>query len=326
MTVINPAVSAAGTAAKRARRAVSADRVAVSVLGNLTIRSGTETIGADQLGGVKPRQILEILLLQHGRPVSKSTLISRLWGEHASAGAASTLESYISVLRRQLGWNRQGPLRTTTGGYYIDRTMVELDLDSFDRLLREAEYAEPLQAYAALTRALAMSAEPLLGNELLPAWAEEERSFHAGRVAAARVLAAEAAAALGRLPEAITLARQALQAQPINERAWTVLILALEQSGQPADGLQAYEQCRRMLLEELGCCPGPALRQSHARMLQTTAATDDDLAEVFSALLTLHGRSATRPRELRAAGEILHNFLRQALAPAGSAGSLAHAS
>ncbi|WP_455837073.1 hypothetical protein [Pseudarthrobacter siccitolerans] len=48
-----------------------------------------------------------------------------------------------------------------------------------------------------------IAAAPLLGDELLPEWAEEERALDAARVSLARVQAAETALALGDVAKAI---------------------------------------------------------------------------------------------------------------------------
>ncbi|WP_219816560.1 hypothetical protein [Arthrobacter sp. Y81] len=58
------------------RRRAPSRKLDVSIPGPLTIRRGTKTLGAHELGGPKPRQILEILLLHLGAPVSKGRLIN----------------------------------------------------------------------------------------------------------------------------------------------------------------------------------------------------------------------------------------------------------
>lgn len=264
-------------------------RVSAKVLGTLQIRRGAEVLSAQQLGGPKSRQILEILLLHLGSAVSKGTLIDMLWMDSAPSTAVATLESYVSVLRRclQPGEGKRGVLKTATGGYLLDAELIDLDLAHFDSLLTRAEQATGQQAAALLRQALALSGEPLLGHELLPEWAEAERTLHAARVMAARVLAAETALGLGQLSEAIGLAQQVVDLDPLNEPAWSVLILGMERSRQPLRGLQAFDQCRRVMDSELGCQPGELLQQAQRRMLQETSSSNDDFALVIRALLAL---------------------------------------
>lgn len=313
-------------------------QLSVQIIGSLRVRRGETDLDARQLGGPKPRQILEILLLQLGRPVSKDRLIELLWAGHPPAEALATLESYVSVLRRHLqpGAGKSGPLRTATGGYLLERSLVDLDLDHFDVLLHRAHRAAPDQAYLLLQQALALTGGPLLDDELLPAWAEDERELHATRVREARILAAETAMVLEKPAEAVDWANQALSTDPLNERAWTALILALEQAGRHTEGLQCYERYRRALDRELGCTPGPALRTAHVRLLRVTADGEDELSGVLSALLVLHhqlsqgqlGQDVTVMdssrildvdpirESLHEAGKVINSFLRRALSAA----------
>jgi DNA-binding SARP family transcriptional activator len=212
----------------------------ISVFGPLTIRRGDIELSAGDLGGPKPRQVLEILLMNFGSAVSKTRLMDLLWGDNHPAVALPTLESYVSVLRRHLqpGAGRTGPLRTVTGGYAIDRSLVELDLDRFETLTKLACQAEPRAALALLTEALDLASAPLLGDELLPAWAEEERASHAARVGLARVAAAETALSVGEVGKAIAWGGAAVKEDSLNERAWTALILGLEQNGENTEALR----------------------------------------------------------------------------------------
>ena len=303
-------------------------RIAATIIGTLSVQRGTDVLDARSLGGPKPRQILEILLLNVGVPVSKDRLIDLLWGANPPREALTSVESYVSVLRRRLqpGGGRSGPLRTTTGGYVLDAAAVDLDLTRFDALLRDAQRVAPNEAYPMLVQALGMATGPLLGDELRLAWAEEERRRHAAAVTTARVLAAESAAAVGRPEDGARWARQALEDDPLNERAWTALILGLEQAGRPAEGLKAYAECRTVLDRELGCEPSVKLRQAHARLLSATASGEDELSEAVNALLVLNARlhrvagaEVPRPDQtksldaVREAGQVLTSFLQRVL-------------
>lgn len=247
-------------------------RLDVRIIGPLRIRRGETVLGYGELGGPKPRQIFELLLLNLGVPISKDRLIDILWAGQAPAEALPTLESYVSVLRRRLqpGRGKDGPLRTVTGGYMLDRALVDLDLDRFEALVRMAESAAPERAIVLLQEALDLAPAPLLGEELLPSWAESERTRHAACVLRARTLAAESALALGKTKLAVIWARDAVSDDPLSEQAWTALVLGLEGSGQPTEALRAFDQCRRIMDRELGCGPGAALQSIYARLLKAT--------------------------------------------------------
>lgn len=263
--------------------------IAVQLFGPLVIRRDGRTLTAKDLGGCKPRHILEILLLNLGTPVSKVQLIEMLWGPSAGEGAVATLESYVSGIRRaiQPGRTKTGPLRTANSGYLLDSGLVDLDLSRFTALLQVASVRTPVEAYPLLVEALELSAEPLLGFELAAEWADAARTRHVAERVGVMITAAETASVLGRHNEAVRWAQLSVQAEPLNERAWTALVTAYERAGLPAEGLSAYERCRRRFDHDLACTPGPALQAAHLRLLRQRAEANPELSEVLAALLYL---------------------------------------
>lgn len=302
--------------------------LSVQIIGKLQVRRGEVILEAHHFGGPKPRQVLEILLMELGTPVSKDRLIDNLWGARPPAEAMATLESYVSVLRRHLqpGAGRLGPLRTANGGYLMDPSMVDLDLSRFTSLMNTVHASPADTAYPVIKQALALANAPLLADELRSDWAQAQRSRHSARVSAALVLAGELACAQGLPHEAIEWGQRALDLDPLNEAAWTALVLAYEQAGLHTEGLQAFERCRQILNSELGCSPGISLREAQARLLLATAQSQAGLSDVIAALLVLHRQleGQTHPvqrsdvpssgKGVRTAGEVLSCFLQKALA------------
>ena len=301
----------------------TAPSISVRLFGSFEVRRDGVALTAADMGGCKPRHILEILLLNLGTPVSKTRLIDLLWGAGASDGSVATLESYISGIRRaiQPGQTKTGPLRTANSGYVLDPTLVDLDLFRFHDLVRDAGELPPEEAYPLMLEALVLSAEPLLGFELASDWAEEARARHAAEKVALQILAAETAALLDKPDDAVNLVQAAIRAEPLNERAWTVLVTAYEQAGLPAEGLAAYDRCRRLFDRDLGCSPGPALQEAHLRLLRQRAESNSELSEVLAALLYLGERlNGPKSRQLPAAesrrmhenaGRVLDSFLQR---------------
>ncbi|WP_368831892.1 AfsR/SARP family transcriptional regulator [Kocuria arenosa] len=307
--------------------------MSAKVIGPLEVRRGDRTLTAKELGGPKQRQILEILLLHLGTPVSKDRLVELLWGDRPPAAALQNLESYVSVLRRGLqpGAGRSGPLRTSNGGYVMDESAVDLDVRRFELLVDQALRCPAAGAYPLWCAALELASAPLLENELRCEWAEQQRGLHSARVLEARVSGAESALRLGLHREAVLHARAALDEDQLHERAWTVLVLGLEGAGRAVEGLQAYERCRRTLDHDLGCAPSGVLQEAYGRMLRSTATAGNELGQVLTALLVLHGQSADPagatvtewvpgprdPLARREAATVLQSFLGRSLSMAG---------
>src|SRR5207248_372117 len=86
-------------------------------------------------------------------------------------------------------------------------------------------------------------------------------------------------------------------ANPLRERLWGQLMLALYRSGRQGDAAQAYQNARRRLLDELGMEPGPALKQLHGAIIRqeidvpksrsrgAASVTHADLGDVTAAIL-----------------------------------------
>src|SRR5204863_7805068 len=77
----------------------------------------------------------------------------------------------------------------------------------------------------------------------------------------------EAALALGQHAEVVPELESLVAKHPLRERLRGQLMLALYQSGRQAEALQAYQEIRRHLDDELGLEPGPALRQLEREIL-----------------------------------------------------------
>ena len=78
---------------------------------------------------------------------------------------------------------------------------------------------------------------------------------------------------VGRPTDLVGDARRLVDEQPYRERRWELLMLALYRAGRQAEALDAYAECRRRLLDDLGLDPGTGLR----RMQQAVLAQDPAL-------------------------------------------------
>jgi DNA-binding SARP family transcriptional activator len=243
------------------------------VLGPLQVEADD---GPVALGGPKERLLLALLLARPNQVVSVEALIRGLWGEQRPATAAKTLQSHVKRLRRALEPGRaRGAagevLVTREPGYLLRVSPGGLDAAWFEELTA--------QARRALAEGQADAAASML-REALGLWRGEAfqefldtdlGAAESDRLAELRLAAVEdhieADLRLGRHRELVAELEGLVRDQPLRERLWAQLLLALYRSGRQADALLAYQRARSVLVEELGIDPGAELRRLHAAIL-----------------------------------------------------------
>ena len=107
----------------------------------MEVRDGERSLA---LGGTKQRALLALLLLSANRVVSRERLIDELWGDDPPETAVTTVQVYISRLRKVLPAD---VLVTRSPGYLIRIHPDELDLDRFERLRESGELREGLMLW-----------------------------------------------------------------------------------------------------------------------------------------------------------------------------------
>src|SRR5690349_24046936 len=105
------------------------------LLGPLEVRCAD---GPLQLGGPKQRGLLALLLVDAGRTVSTDRLIDALWGEQPPRPAATSLQNFVSQLRKQLG---PEVLVTKPPGYLLRIDPLQVDVNRVNALVAEARAA-----------------------------------------------------------------------------------------------------------------------------------------------------------------------------------------
>ena len=234
------------------------------VLGPLEVRDGEESL---PLAGAKQRALLALLLLHANRVLSRDRLIDELWGDEPPATAVTSLQVYISRLRKLLP---PDTLLTRAPGYLLEVEPQELDLRCFERLLTEGHEAlaqgDPERAARVLHQALELRRGPALAEFAFEPFAQNE----IGRLEDLRLTAVEerleADLALGRHADVIGELEALVTENPHRERLRGQLMLALYRAGRQAEALEAYQRTRRAL-DELGIEPSEELHRLEKAIL-----------------------------------------------------------
>ena len=259
------------------------------ILGPLEVWDGEKIL---DLGGQRQRAVLALLAIHVGEVVPSERLITYLWGESPPPTAATSLQNAVSQLRKALGAD---VVETRAPGYALNAEKNAVDARRFEQLVNEARSAEADRRAGLVAEALQLWRGPPLADFPYEQFAQNE----AARLEELRLTAIEermeaeldgggAASLVGEL-------EQLVRENPMRERPRGQLMLALYRSGRQAEALQAYQDARKMLVEELGIEPTPSLQQLHASILRQESALqpqavpgagEDRLGEVARALLS----------------------------------------
>ena len=250
------------------------DDLQLKVLGEFEARMDDAPL---PLGGRQQRALLLTLALEPGRSVPVPRLVDRLWGEQPPASAVGTLHAYLSRLRAVLP-DPGRTLVTTASGYVLDVDPQQVDCVVFENLAGRGRASLAAGRFADAARDLRASLD-LWRGPCLPEFATHAAGQGAidrleGLRALTREDLLEADLARGLHHECVARAEDLLREQPLRERAWAALALALYRCGRQAEALAALRTVRRLLAEELGVDPAPALRRLEHLVLTQDASLD----------------------------------------------------
>jgi DNA-binding SARP family transcriptional activator len=287
----------------------------IRLFGPLAIEDGGRTLGPGDLGGARPKQVLEILLAARGHHVATDRLADLLWPEQRPQNTAGSLQTFVSALRRHLTHDRERARElvvTEAQAYRFATGLVDFDLDRFDGLIERSAGEPTRMARHSLEQALALVRGDLLEDEPYAVWAQDLRGTYQGRVLGAHLDAADAALAELDYADALAHADAAAALDRFSERAQRTAMLALYALGRQHEALQVWRRFRALIDGELGLEPA-----AQTRALQTAILRQEDVRALLPRPIERAQRDAGERsvRLLGRAGELgtLERAARQAL-------------
>ncbi|MGW0036601.1 BTAD domain-containing putative transcriptional regulator [Gordonia sp. NPDC003376] len=242
------------------------------VLGPLEVHRGGEPI---DLGSPKQRSVLAALLLARGAVVPVHRLIDTVWGADPPAAATTSLQAYVSNLRRALRGDSgdASPIQRVASGYRLELGDDRLDVAEFAALARSARVARDegqwTRALADAETALRLWRGELLAGELdgIDWVVAEAAALTEGRLAVQEVhitaLLADGDTG-GALADIVALRAR----DPLRDRAVWLHMVALYRAGRATEALDVYTEHTRVLDEELGLEPGAELVELQGAVLR----------------------------------------------------------
>jgi SARP family transcriptional regulator, regulator of embCAB operon len=229
----------------------------------------------DALPGAKGRLLFAYLVLNRERRINRDDLLAAVYGQEASPDRHPSLSVLLSKLRSGIGQELLAG-RSEIELVLPDHTFVDVEAarEALHRAESHVAAGEWAEAWGPAGVAYHVAGRALLQGEDRP-WLEEWRR----RLEDVRLRGLEcfAAARLGlggpTLSQAEDCARRLIELAPYRETGHRILMEALEQRGNVAEALLAYDRLRVLLRDELGVAPSPALQSVHRRLLSETTTT-----------------------------------------------------
>lgn len=254
--------------------------VALRIFGSTSVYHGDEPVS---VGGPRQRRLLALLAVRAGAVVRVDWLAEHLWErDDRPEAAAPAIRTYMSRLRQALPDEAKEWITTEPGGYRLTAPTEVLEHRRFLALRAAATAARDVDdlqtALTLLHEALALwRGDPFTELEDLE-WAQADiAQLQLDRLEMLEERW-ETLLALGRHTQ-ITGELAAFTAQHgLRDRAARQHGLALHRSGRTAEALRALDQHRRLLADESGLEPSPALVELESQLLQGDALLDVDKA------------------------------------------------
>ncbi|MGP4044075.1 BTAD domain-containing putative transcriptional regulator [Streptomyces sp. 2A115] len=219
--------------------------------------------------------MLAALLLRQGAVVSHEQLLDGVWGSEPPATGNKVLASHVNPLRRTLDFegtrHTESVIRSGKGWYRFVVDEARLDLSDLaergDEALRTKASGDLATATDQLSAALALfQGEPLANLPGPFAHAERERLMERRR--SLRLTRLECLVLLGRFGDALDDLAALSASDPYDESLLALRMRALYGCDRQAEALNAYQDMRTRLGDELGVDPGEELRRVYEAVLR----------------------------------------------------------
>lgn len=203
----------------------------------------------------RPGLLLKYLLAMRHRPVRPDEVIESLWPESLTAGPG-TVRYIVHQLRRRLepelppGADSSFILRTTRG-YQLDLSMVWVDADAFESVVRTAVAAavrgDTREADRAAGRAADLYRGDFLRDDPYEEWAHSERNRLHGMLETPLRMLVDARMAAGDLEGAAAYAERLARHEPLDADVQRVVLELWLRQGRRGKALRHYDMfCARV--------------------------------------------------------------------------------
>lgn len=238
----------------------------IYLCGQLAIEQDGAVVYEAGLPARQGRRAWTYLVLNRKQPVGREDLAEAVWGDEIPDGWDTTINAVVSrlrgILRRVSTSEGAMTIHGEVGRYrlllprdaVIDWERARSAIHETDTLMRRREYDAALSEARVATE---IAGRSFLVGEQGP-WIEGQRRAMADVHLHARECTVEAELGRGNPDIAETEARALIQADPLRESGYRLLMRALAARGNRAEILRVITDCRKTLREQAGMIPSDA--------------------------------------------------------------------
>ncbi len=205
-------------------------------------------------------EVLARMVLHRGRPLRRDLIAQDLWSDVAWDVRRQRLNKALYRLRQQIEPDVRNPIYilAPSKSELVFDTAADywLDIEDFEQRAHRGVAADGIDETTELSQAIELYSGYLC-QSLEGYWVDMERRRLASLYVTALVLLARRKLQRGDHSEAVRLARLALVHEPLREETYRLVMRALSALGDRSGALLAFEECKRVLAEELDITPLP---------------------------------------------------------------------
>ncbi|HUP63205.1 MAG TPA: BTAD domain-containing putative transcriptional regulator [Thermoanaerobaculia bacterium] len=226
--------------------------LSLELLGDFRLRSESGSLLS--ISAKKSQAMLAYLGVRPSQQVSRDKMASLLWSSTAPEQARQSLRQTLSTLRKELAQISPKKILIEEGDFLsLDASLVYVDVVEFETLV-SAGTPEALDPATRLYGGDFLDGF-LLDEEKFDQWVIAERDRLHRLALRAHTQLVELLTRNDAIDAAIATAQQSLRIDPLQEPMHRTLMRLYLKSGDPANALQQFDACAKVLRRELGVEP-----------------------------------------------------------------------
>ncbi|MEN6439818.1 MAG: BTAD domain-containing putative transcriptional regulator [Syntrophobacter sp.] len=240
-------------------------RLQIKTFGNFQVLRGETLIGENEWKAKQPKLLLKALIARGSVSVPKDVLIEDLWPEASAASGESNFKVVLHRLRKAL----EPSMTKAAGSSYLSlkenllslkKGLCQTDLNEFlvqRQKGRKAESAGDCKRAVQFYRvAVGLYLGDFLSEDLYAPWADLRRTELRAMYVELLFRMGDLYQQQGSSKKAIECYNSIIKADPACEEAYQKSMLIYSNRGMRSESLRLYEECKRVLENELGVAPG----------------------------------------------------------------------